>query len=354
VSLRAVLRHPLGDLVVRDIVDGMWVEPSGRAEQAIGDGQWAIPGLVDAHAHLAAAHLAYEPGDLESALARARESLAAGVTLVLDKGWTDDTTIRVIDSLEPDQRPEIEAAARVIAVEGGHFPGFAREIDPDEIETTARAEGRAGRGWVKLIGDWPRKGVGPMANFNEDELRRAVSAAAESGARVAIHTMAREVPSAAVSAGVQSVEHGLFLTQNDLSSLGERGGMWVPTLLRVEATLAQLGEGSTGGRLFVEGLANVRSILPMAVEAGVHVLAGTDLIGTPASVAAEAVRLGDYGLSNRQVVESVTRAGFVATGRDADFTPGAPANAVFFDDDPVSELAVLKSPARVVRLGRIL
>lgn len=338
--------------MVRDIVDGKWAEPSGSSEETIGDRQWAIPGLVDAHAHLAAADLVYAPGDLESACVRAREALAAGVTLVLDKGWTDDTAVRVAERLEPGRRPEIEAAARVIAVEGGHFPGFAREIDPADIGEVARAEARAGRGWVKVIGDWPRRGAGPLANFDEAQLRQAVAAAGESGARVAIHTMARDVPSIAVSAGVHSIEHGLFLSESDLPSLGERRGMWVPTLLRTEATLAQLGEGSSGGRLFVEGLANVRSLLPAAVEAGVHVLAGTDLVGTPANVAAEAVKLGEYGLTNRQVVEAVSRAGFVATGRDDRFAPGSPADAVFFDEDPLVEPAVLSHPSIVMRLGR--
>ena len=191
-----------------------------------------------------------------------------------------------------------------------------------------------------------------MANFDERALRTAVTVADETGSRVAIHTMAREVPSQAVAAGVHSIEHGLFLTEHDIGELGGRSGMWVPTLLRAEATLEQLGESSSGGRLFAEGLANVRNLLPMAGEAGVRVLTGTDLVGTPANVAGEAMRLGDYGLSNRQVVTAVASAGFVATGRDIDFAPGTAADAVFFDADPVRELAVLTRPATVLRLGR--
>jgi imidazolonepropionase-like amidohydrolase len=88
------------------------------------------------------------------------------------------------------------------------------------------------------------------------------------------------------------------------------------------------------------------------VEAGIRVLAGTDLVGSPANVAAEAIRLGNYGLSNRQVVESVSRHGFVVTGRDPHFAVGAPADAVFFEEDPVSDLEVLASPSMVMRLGR--
>lgn len=349
-NLRAVLRSPFGEPVVRDIVDGRWVEPSGDADETIGEKSWALPGLVDAHSHLASDQL-FQPGVFDDAMTRANESLHAGVTLILDKGWTDDVTIRVIDALAPEQRPDIEAAARMIAAPDGYFPGFGRQIDPVEIETVTREEADAGRGWVKLIGDWPSRGVGPVANFSEDEVRRAVTVAEEAGSRVAIHTMAREVPSMAVAAGVHSIEHGLFLTAEDVAALGNRSGMWVPTLLRVEETMAQLGGESSGGRLLREGLENVRDLLPGAVEAGVHVLAGTDLIGSPADVAAEGINLGVYGLTGEQVVAAVSHAAFVATGRDPTFAVGAPANAVFFDADPTQEPGVLAHPAAVIRLG---
>lgn len=351
-----MLRSPLGDPVIRDIVDGRWAEPSGNAESTVGEGQWAIPGLVDAHTHLAADRLpsSGQPGSLEGAKTRARESLQAGVMLVIDKGWCDDTVVQLIESVDAIERPDVEAAAHIIAVEGGYYRDFALEVDGEDLDSVVRDQAKAGSGWIKVIGDWPRRGIGPLANFDESQLRRAVDTARDHGARVAIHTMARDVPSIAVAAGVQSIEHGLFLTGDDLAVLGERGGIWVPTLLRLEAMLEQLGEGSTGGKLFVDGLANVRSILPLANEAGVHVLAGTDLVGSPANVAAEARRLGAYGMSNRQVVESISRSAFVATGRDPDFAPGSPANAVFFDDDPVRDLTVLMRPARVIRLGHVL
>ena len=334
-------------------MDGRWAEPTGDVEQALGGDLWAVPGLVDAHAHLASAELNFEPGDLEGAIQRARGSLAAGVTLLLDKGWSDDTTIRLIDTVPRGERPEIEAAAKVIASVGGYYPGFALEVESDQLEPAVRSQAEAGAGWVKISGDWPRRGIGPVANFDASELRTAVRVAGAAGARVAIHTMAPDVPSMAVAAGVHSIEHGLFLEEDDLGPLGERDGMWVPTILRCEATLAQLGAGSGGGRLFAEGLERVARLLPRAVEAGVHVLAGTDLVGTPANVASEAVRLGEYGLSNAQVVAAVSTAAFEATGRDARFEVGAPADAVLFAENPVDHLAVLEHPAYIVRMGRV-
>ena len=353
-TLRFVLKSPFGETVARDVVDGRWAEPGGDADDTIGEGMWALPGLVDAHAHLAAAELDYKPGNLEGATARAAESLRAGVTLVLDKGWTDDVAIRLIEEVPESDRPEIEAAARIIASVEGYFPGFATEVEAPALQAAVREQAAAGRGWVKLIGDWPRRGVGPMANFSETELAGAVAVAEEAGARVAIHTMARDVPSMAVAAGVHSIEHGLFLEESDIGALAARGGMWVPTVTRCEATLAQLGETSSGGKLFVEGLDRIRRLLPLAAEAGVHVLAGTDLVGSPADVAGEALRLSDYGLSNTQVVTAVSVGAFAATGHPQPFSVGSPADAVFFEADPIAELGALASPRHVVRLGRVL
>lgn len=339
---------------MRDVVGGQWAEPSGDADVTIGEEMWALPGLVDAHAHLAAAELNYEPGDLEGAIERARLSLPAGVTLLLDKGWTDDTTVQVTEVVPAAERPEIEAAARIIASVGGYYPDFALEVNPDDLEDAVRVQARAGAGWVKLSGDWPRRGIGPVSNFDEHELRTAVSTASAAGAKVAIHTMAPEVPSLAVAAGVQSIEHGLFLEEEDLGPLGGRAGMWVPTVLRCETTLAQLGAESSGGRLFTEGLERVARLLPLAVEAGVHVLVGTDLIGSPADVAAEAIKLRDYGMSAAQVIDAVSTSAFLATGRSARFEIGSPANAALFPENPLENLAVLRHPGHVVRLGRAL
>ena len=160
------------------------------------------------------------------------------------------------------------------------------------------SEAAAGRGWVKIVGDWPRKGVGPVPNFSLDNLRSAVDTAHGAGARVAVHTMAREVPSMAVAAGVDSIEHGLFLEYDDIEAMAGGDCVWVPTVLRDEAILAQLGAESSGGKLFGEGLENLRRLIPIAAEAGVRVLAGTDLIGSAKDVAAEALALRRYGLSD--------------------------------------------------------
>jgi imidazolonepropionase-like amidohydrolase len=355
VRLRFSLREPGSEPVLLDVAGEHWELPEGAGGEVIGEGMWALPGLVDAHAHFAAAEgQSWVSAGPDGAASNARRSVAAGVMLALDKGWSDLTAVEMLARVDPGERPDIDAAGVVLAVEGGYLPDFAREIDPDVIGDAVALAAKEGSGWVKLIGDWPRKGQGPVANFSEAQLSTAVRVAVDHGARVAIHTMARDVPSIAVDAGVHSIEHGMFLSESDLARLGERGGMWVPTVLQVEAVIAQLGGDSSGGRLLREGLENVTRLLSPALEAGVQILTGTDLAVGPRQVGEEAVRLWELGMPAKDVVAAVSNAGLVANDRVAGFEPRAPANAVFFDSDPVADPRVLLHPSIVVRLGRVI
>ncbi len=354
-SPRFSLRQPGSEPVLLDVAGGIWVEPERPAAEVIGHELWALPGLVDAHAHFAAAEgESWVPAGVDGAEHSARRALEAGVMLALDKGWSDMTVLEMLARVGPQNRPDIEAAGVVLAVDGGYWPDFAKEIDPAVIAEAVGDAAKEANGWVKLIGDWPRRSQGPVANFNEEQLRTAVDVATGLGARVAIHTMAREVPSLAVSAGVHSIEHGMFLDEADLALLGQRGGMWVPTVLQVDSVITQLGVESSGGRLLREGLENVARLLDTAVEAGVHVLTGTDLAVGPRRVAEEAIRLWEMGMSASAVVAAVSGSGLLANDRAASFEPGEAANAVFYESDPIGDPRILAHPKGVLRLGRLL
>lgn len=349
--LRVVLRVPGGDAITRDTRDGLWAEPWGTPEETTPPDLWALPGLIDAHAHLARETMDRLPGNLEGARARAAAALRAGVGLIIDKGWMDLTTVQLIDKMPEAERPDIEAAGAILAVPGGFWDGFARIVPEAGMAEAVSTAADEGRGWVKLIGDWPRKGIGPLSNFTEGELAVAVAVAEAHGSRVAVHTMAREVPAMAVRAGVHSIEHGLFLDHDDLELLGARGGSWVPTVIQVESVIRQLGEESSGGRLLREGLERVRANLGPAVESRVRVLTGTDLAVGTDQVAREAIRLFQLGMPPRAVVEaaSSSRLGPVSSL----FESGAPANAVLFAQDPLLDPNVLAHPVTIIRMGRI-
>jgi imidazolonepropionase-like amidohydrolase len=317
---------------------------------------YALPGLVDAHAHLQAGGVdemvsagAPDPAKLAD---NARAQVAGGVLLIADKGSKSDVTLDFLHTV-PNDRPELHMAGEILVVEGGYYPGFGRVIDPDEAGAHAARAAATAASWVKFIGDWPRRGLGSIENFTRDQFAVAVAAAHAGGARVAVHTMGRNTPSNAVAAGVDSIEHGLFLTRDDLMSLGDRRGAWVPTVVAMEAVAATLRRGSSGRRLINEGLENVRALLPGAVAAGVHVLAGTDLALPHGAVAREAVRLVEYGMTPEEVVSSTIFGGYDYLGTTRGFTPGDRADVVCVPGDPREVPSVLLEPMLIMRLGRV-
>ena len=120
------------------------------------------------------------------------------------------------------------------------MPGFGSEVEADELVAHVRDVADTTGGWIKLVGDWPRRGQGPVNNYPLDRLTEAVDVAHEAGARVAIHTMAGSA-SDAVAAGVDSIEHGPFLTAEDIAALAARGGAWVPTIVNMLDVVELLG-----------------------------------------------------------------------------------------------------------------
>jgi hypothetical protein len=316
---------------------------------------WALPGLADCHAHASMTSLA----DFDAITADSMASvipvnlwahLEHGVALILDKGGKTDGTLMMLDH-DADLRPHIEAAGAMIHPAGGYYDGFGTEVEPDELIDHIRITASLRGGWLKLVGDWPRRGQGPVNNWPLDVLTEAVGVTHAAGARVAIHSMAHSA-SDAVAAGVDSIEHGPFLAEEDLRTLADRDGAWVPTIVNMLHLRDMLGAESSGGRMFQQGLDRMRVNLPLAEELGVTVLAGTDMAVPPGEVSTEALRLFEYGLSNEAAAKATTTNAFDYIGRPNRPQPGAEADVVFFDDNPFDNVAVLTRPRLILRRGK--
>lgn len=317
----------------------------------------ALPGLADCHAHLGASSMAemLHLSD-EEVIANARRhawmQVEGGVLLVIDKGSGTDAALAILDAA-PADRPELSMAGTMIAPPGGYYAGYGHEVaEEDLVEVVRNVDPRSA--WVKIVADWPRRGTGPAANYTVEAVAKAVDVAHAAGRRVAVHTMAPAGVAIAVDAGVDSVEHGLFLDPGDFATLAGRKGCWVPTVINVEFLLDFLGADSSGGRLMQQALDNMRGLLPAAEASGVTILAGTDLAIPHGAVAREALKLRDYGLSAEAAVTAVSTAAYDYLGIDRRFAPGSPANAVFFADDPRDRLETLLEPRVVIRAGRVL
>ena len=353
------VREPGRDPVPLAIDGGRFSDPDdGPIDSEIETGHlYAFPGLADCHAHLGLNHVGAMTTITEdeiraNSVANAWMQIEGGVLLISDKGSSSDVSLEILDA-PPTERPIATMAGRIIAPHDGYYPGYGHEVDEEGLVEAVRQAAGGRADWVKIIGDWPRKGRGTVANYGEAALTKAVEVAHAAGRRVAVHTMAPEGIGPSIAAGVDSIEHGLFLAADDLPGLAERGGAWVPTILGAEAIIEMLGADSTGGRLLTDGVGNVRDLLPEAERLGVTILTGTDLAIPHGKVAHEAIRLHELGLSTQATLHAVTTAAFDYLGIEHGFSPGMPANAVFFSDDPTEHLETLLEPQSIVRSGRI-
>ena len=316
---------------------------------------YALPGLADCHAHLGLNHVGAMTTITEdeiraNSVTNAWMQIEGGVLLIADKGSSSDVSLEILDA-PPTERPIATMAGRIIAPHDGYYPGYGHEVDEEGLVEAVRQAAGGRAEWVKIIGDWPRKGRGTVANYGEAALTKAVEVAHAAGRRVAVHTMAPEGIGPSIAAGVDSIEHGLFLAADDLPGLAERGGAWVPTILGAEAIIEMLGAESTGGRLLSRGVGNVRDLLPEAERLGVTVLTGTDLAIPHGKVAYEAIRLHELGLSKEATLRAVTTAAFDYLGVAHSFSPGTSADAVFVEGDPREDLETLLDPRVIIRAG---
>jgi len=356
-STLLTIRRP-GEAPYQLAIDGTRFSAPGDVTSEIDTSRWwALPGLADAHAHLTMQRptdIHGVPDDVSVANipAMAWAQVDRGVLLILDKGGASDITLRSLD-IPPALRPHVEVAGALIHPDGGYVSGFGVEVEPEDLVDHIRTRAQTRGGWVKIVGDWPRRGEGPRNNYPLDRLTEAVAVAHQAGARVAVHAMAYSA-SDAVAAGVDSIEHGPFLSAEDLRVLGARGGAWVPTVVNMLDVLDFLGPDSSGGRLFVDGLARMRENLPLAEELGVTVLAGTDMAVPHGEVALEAMRLREYGLSNRAAADAASVAAYRYVGRPDGLQAGDPADVVFFEADPHDDVETLQRPKLVIRNGKVI
>jgi imidazolonepropionase-like amidohydrolase len=256
-----------------------------------------LPGLIDCHVHLiyggegdpkAKVSLA-RPGDLVmKALERAQDSLRAGVTALRDLGGKDYLEFSVRDACNSGRQlgPTIRAAGRMICMTGGHGNAFGRVADgPEEVTKAVREQIHAGSDVIKLMatGGVMTPGVNPEdAHYTLEELSAGVHEGHRFHKTCASHAQGSEGILNAVRAGMDSIEHGIFLTEECVQEMLAAGTYLVPTL----SALLNIIENKDRGvpAYAVEKTLRVKenhqASIKMFYRAGGKIAMGTDA-GTP-------------------------------------------------------------------------
>jgi len=313
-----------------------------------------LPGLVDAHAHLALHSPAPRgAGPDERIRASGRAQLEAGVTLVREPGSPDLRTA----GLGPDDgMPRLQTAGHLLTPPGTYIEGLGRPVPDERLPEVAEAEARRGGGWVKVIGDYPGRDGRLAPHYAPATLAEAVRRVHAAGARMAIHVNLPEVIEAAIEAGVDSLEHATWLAPSHIPELVRRGTAVVPTLLirdRVLHMVERAGMPRDEVGSFLAAYGRLPATVRLAAESGVTVLAGTDAGMLPhGRVRDEVEQLMAAGVAPSTAIGAASWAARRYLGLPA-IEPGAPADLVAFARDPRTDPGVLAEPSRIVLDGRL-
>src|SRR3954447_7383394 len=346
-----------------------------------------LPGLIDAHVHLTSVpgHPFWQEAiqtDEYLALVGARNALTtlrAGFTTVRDLGSPGVTGFalkRAIDEgLLPG--PRMLVSGTPLSTIGGHgdVAGFRPEViealdghntctGPDQCAARVRALARSGADVIKFMatgGVLSQGDRGLGQSFTDAEMRAIVETAHALGLKVAAHAHADEGIAAAVRAGVDSIEHGTFVSPATIQLMRQRGTTSVPTLMAFVGIRERLGHNvytplvESKVRMTLEVVGRAARL---AHEAGVPVVFGTDAgvyeHGRNAGEFAELVERA--GLTPAQALAAGTTGAAHLLGLDNEvgrIAPGFSADLIAVDGDPLADPRVLQHVGFVMVRGHV-
>ena len=278
--------HVRGVVLPDDEVRDLWLvgdrvslEPVAGAV-TLSDRGYILPGLVDAHCHLG---IRLGGGPIES-VHEARDLAVIdrdrGVLAI--RGAGSPYPYPELDD-EPDV-PRLARAGQHVAPVKRYLRDIGVEVDAPDLPATITAQAAAGNGWVKLVGDWIDRNTGDLSPaWDVAAMAGAIAAAHAAGARVAAHLFAEESVAALVRAGVDSVEHGTGLSEQDIAEMANRGTALVPTMINVARFEEIAAAAESKFPRYANHMRRLRDGFPAVVaaahDAGVPIYVGTDAGG---------------------------------------------------------------------------
>jgi len=371
------------------IEDGKIVDVAGQLDGDEGvdiSGKWLLPGFFDCHTHVMfgpalmdVARRINTPFSTRfyDAVHNLDATLRQGITTIRDAAGAD---LGVKTAVERGRikGPRMQISIAMLSQTGGHgdgwtlcgadlalggeYPGMPKAVvdGPDAMRQKVRELLRAGADVIKVATsggvlsprDDPRHG-----HFRDDELEVLVAEATAAGKYVMAHAQANDGIKSAIRAGIRSIEHGIYLDDEAIQMMLDRGTFLVPTLSAPRGVFAAREAGIPVPDGIIKKCEMVIEIhtesIRRAIGAGVKVAMGTDSGVCPhGQNLRELGLMADCGMSPTDALVATTHTaaellgvgdqlGTVETGKLADF--------VVIDGDP---LELDKLPDRVSQVWK--
>lgn len=345
-----------------------------------------LPGLIDTHTHVllqgditAAEYdeqLLKWPVPYRTILATqsARKALNYGFTTIRDletegAGYADVAIRDAIDKgIIPG--PRMKVATRALDVTGAYpLLGYSPEVPvphgvqvvdgPEEARKAVREQISHGADWIKVYVDRsyfvrPDGVLDDIPTFTPEELRAIVDEAHRERHKVAAHAAALHGVHNAVEAGVDSIEHGMYIADDDMKMMAARGIVYVPTLY-VGEYVAE-GRAAEGHPVWVQMVNIHAATFRRALKAGVKIAFGTDAGGFDwnTNPAKEFPLMVKYGMTPAQAIRAATQTAadlLEVSNETGTIEPGKWADIVAAPGDPMADITALEHIKFVMKGG---
>ena len=342
-----------------------------------------LPGLIDAHTHLTMEpKFGYErlaisiPREALIGAKNARVTLMAGFTTVRNVGAHGFTDVALRDAINAGDvpGPRLLVSGPPLSITGGHCDnnmlpseyhatsdGVADGIA--EVQHKVRENIKYGADLIKVCatGGVLSMGDNPQASqYTLEEMKAIVTDAHRLGRKVAAHAHGAEGIRWAAEAGVDSIEHGSYIDDAGIAAMKEHGTYLVPTLYLGDWMIDNGGLTHLPPPLMakaVEVIPQARKNIAHAFASGVKVAFGTDAAVYPHGMNAhEFAVMVKLGLTPLQAIQAATinAADLLGwSGKVGSLEPGAWADIVAVDGDPIKDVTTLERVKFVMKGGEV-
>ncbi|MER3546998.1 MAG: amidohydrolase [Rhodanobacteraceae bacterium] len=348
-----------------------------------------LPGLIDSHTHLTSQfskttysdQFRLNPADyaIESTV-YARRTLLAGFTTVRNVGDSHNESIALRNAVNKGlvPGPRIFSAGQFIGTTGGHADptdGYRWDLQgdpgpkdgiinsPEDAWKAVRQHYKDGADLIKIM---PSGGVLDESSSSEnpqmtlEEIKAVVAAAHDYGFTVAAHAHGAEAIRRAVLGGVDSIEHGTFMNDEDMKLMKQRDTWYVPTIIAGQFVMQKAKEGwypPQVARKAMEVGPKIMVTAGKAYKAGVRIAFGTDAGVYPhGENAQEFVYMVQAGMPPMFTIQAATMHAAQLLKRDKDLgsvTPGKYADLVAVRGNPLDDIALMKKMDFVMKAGTV-
>ncbi|HEU5458056.1 MAG TPA: amidohydrolase family protein [Terracidiphilus sp.] len=352
-------------------------------------GQTCLPGLIDDHVHLDGEFgkntyvesTRLNPADaaIRSTL-YARRTLMAGFTTVRNVGDGNYDTVALRNEIAEGYAvgPRIFTAGPAISTTGGHADrsnGLSMELQgdpgplqsifngPDEARKVVRLHYKNGADLIKAMAsggvmDLGTNGSNPQMSL--EELKALVETAHDYGMKVAVHAHGAEAIRRSVLAGVDSVEHGTFMDDEDIQLMKEHNTFYCPTVYTGVYVGEQAKKGAYPPAVTAKALTvgpQIMKTVSKAYKAGVNFAYGTDAGVYPHGENwKDFIYLVKAGIPPSYALQMATIRAARLLGHDDELgsvTAGKFADLVTVPGNPLDDIQVMSGVGFVMKAGVI-